>query len=255
MILIIISISIYLSKTKEGFENKKIAFYTCFYGTDDNNAFKIPELPSEKYDCFYFSNNRNILNQIKNTKWKGIFDDQPVTDDIVESCFYGKKVKVLPESFVVLNNYAYTCFMDSKIDKLSESFIETYIDKYFIQNNYALLVREHHFMKDTIWNDFNESMKQQRYYDKKENYFYYITEQLKKGFYAETNDYCQCNVLIRNMNHPKIKEINSNWYSEIKKCGIQDQISFFFVKQMFNEHIKPFSESPFLHYNPDSVYI
>ena len=38
-----------------------------------------------------------------------------------------------------------------------------------------------------------------------------------------------------NMKHNKINTINTTWYQHIKECGIQDQISFFFVKQLFND--------------------
>lgn len=31
-----------------------LSFYTYFYGSDNNPAFKIPELPSLKYKCYYY---------------------------------------------------------------------------------------------------------------------------------------------------------------------------------------------------------
>jgi protein gp37 len=36
-----------------------------------------------------------------------------------------------------------------------------------------------------------------------------------------------------------IRAIGEKWYEDIKEAGIQDQISFFFVKQLF-PNIKPF---------------
>jgi hypothetical protein len=47
------------------------------------------------------------------------------------------------------------------------------------------------------------------------------------------------------MKHVKMVEINTTWYEHINECGIQDQISFFFVKQLFNDNIYPFVENPF----------
>ena len=32
-----------------------LAFYTCFYGSINNVAFKIPEIPSLKYKCYYYT--------------------------------------------------------------------------------------------------------------------------------------------------------------------------------------------------------
>ena len=74
----------------------------------------------------------------------------------------------------------------------------------------------------------------------------YIYGQIEKGLVEQEDKHCQCGLLLRNMKHPKISEINDTWYAHIQECGIQDQISFFFVKQEFKEYILPFSENPFL---------
>ena len=145
------------------------------------------------------------------------------------------------------HKYDYLCFLDSKLDKVSEIFVEKYIDTYFIEQNYALLLREHILIKDAnVWNEFNLSMEQNRYVQQKERYLNYINKQLNNGLKEKTNKHCQTGFLIRNMKHPKIKEINNTWYSHIQECGIQCQISFFFVKQLFENDIYPFTEIPFV---------
>ncbi len=48
------------------------------------------------------------------------------------------------------------------------------------------------------------------------------------------------------MKHEIINELNNTWYKHILECGIQDQISFFFVKQLFEPFIHPFTEIPFV---------
>ncbi len=47
------------------------------------------------------------------------------------------------------------------------------------------------------------------------------------------------------MRHEKNNELSSTWYQHIQECGIQDQISFFFVQQLFSDIIYPFTETPF----------
>lgn len=231
----------------EKFNNKyNLAFYTCFYGSDNNSSFSIPDIPSEKYDCYYFSNNKNLLEKIKITKWIGVYDNKPVTEDSIESCMYGKYVKVVPQDFDVLQKYDYTCFLDSKLDKVSEIFVENFIDTYFIKKDFALLLRKHVFLSDNVWNEYNESMKQDRYVLQKKQYKKYINNQINNGLSENTDIHCQCGFLIRNMKHPIINELNNTWYSHIQECGIQDQISFFFVKQLFHQYIHPFEEIPFV---------
>lgn len=223
-----------------------LAFYTCFYGDSANPAYKIPELPSEKYDCYYFSNNRDILQKLEGTKWIQVYDDKQLSSDVIQSCMQGKHVKVVPEDFEILTKYDYLCFLDSKLEKLSESFIENRIEKYFVTQNYALLLRNHINIKGSVWNEFNESMTQDRYAKQKNNIVFYIHQQFSGGLKDTTDNHAQCGLLIRNMKHPKIHDLDATWYSHIRKCGIQDQISFYFVKQLFAQDIHMFKEIPFV---------
>jgi hypothetical protein len=223
-----------------------LAFYTCFYGSNNNLAFRIPELPSLKYKCYYYTNNQTIFNKLKHTNWIGIYDNKPTNDDLIESCMMGKHIKVMPHEYTELNEYDYLCFLDSKLEKVSEEFVENFITKYFINQNYALLIRKHWFINDNIWNEYNQSILQKRYSIEREKYKIYIAKQIKAGLSETTHQHCACGFLIRNMKHNKINAINTTWYEHIKECGIQDQISFFFVKQLFNDYIYPFTENPFV---------
>lgn len=92
----------------------------------------------------------------------------------------------------------------------------------------------------------NESINQYRYKLEKDRYNNYIDNQLKNGLLDTTFNYCACGLLIRNMKHEKINEFNEMWYSHILECGIQDQLSFFFVKQLFEGLYYPFTENPFI---------
>jgi hypothetical protein len=89
-------------------------------------------------------------------------------------------------------------------------------------------------------------MMQERYILECDKYKKYIKNQVNNGL-SETTDYhCMCGFLLRNMKHEKIVEINTTWYNHIQECGIQDQISFFFIKQLFLDVIYPFTENPFI---------
>ena len=221
-----------------------LAFYTCFYGSDNNIAFKIPEVPSCKYKCYYYTNNVNMLTNLKCTNWIVIYDDKPTKDDLIQSCMVGKHVKTMPHYYTDLKQYDYLCYLDSKLDKINDEFVENMINEYFIRQNYALLLRRHCFVNG-LWNEYDESMKQERYIMEKTKYQNYIINQIKTGLSETSETHCACGFLIRNMKHDKIIEINTTWYNHIQECGIQDQISFFFVKQLFNDYIYPFTEIPF----------
>jgi hypothetical protein len=188
-----------------------------------------------------------MIEKLKETSWIGIFQDISTTDDLIESCMLGKRIKTQPNEYDELKSYDYLCYLDSILNKVSETFVEDFIQKYFIENNYALLLRQHVFIHDSnVWNEYHESMQQERYRKQSEQYCNYIHQQVAQGLQVRTDYHCQCGFLIRNMKHEKMIDINTTWYRHIQECGIQDQISFFFVKQLFPEYIYAFKEIPFI---------
>jgi len=230
-----------------------LAFYTYFYGSEKNNAFKIPEIPSLNYKCYYYTNNIKLLFLIQKTKWIPIYDNKPTNDDLIESNMVGKYIKACPHKFPHLKDYDYLCYLDSKLEHVNEKFVEEYIHKYFINDNYALMLRNHTFLKPNIWEEYNVSMEQKRYKLQSEAYLNYINSQVDSGLKTETPYHCQTGFLIRNMKHPQINNINETWLEHIRVCGIQCQISFFFVKQLFSEYILPFKEIPFVKVTFDTI--
>jgi len=224
---------------------KKLAFYTCFYGSSDNDAFAIPEAPSLKYDCFYYTNNKDILELIKNSAWIGIYDDVQTTDDSIESPMASATVRIKPSEYKELRNYDYTCFLDSKLQKVNEFFIEELITKYFIEQNYIMLTREHWCISGNVWEEAYESMFQPRYYWQCQTFFDYMKNQISKGFSPITEKHHATGLLVKNMKHERARELETIWWDHLQECGPQGQITFFFVKQLFEGLIHPFPENPF----------
>jgi len=225
-----------------------LAFYTCFYGSVNNTAFKIPEVPSLKYKCYYYTNNASMFQQLKSTNWIGRFDNIPTKDDLIESAMASKHVKACPDKFIDLKGYSYLCYFDSKLE-IDVNLIENLILDYFIRDSYALLLPEHWFIRHDVWNEFNEAMLQPRYKLEAEKYKTYITKQLSNGLSQTTRHHCCTGILIRNMKHPKINDLNSTWYQHIQECGIECQISFFFVKQLFSDCVYSLKETNELLYS------
>lgn len=226
----------------------KLAFYTCFYGSVNNEACCIPPAPSTHYPCYFFTNNKTLYDRILQTSaWICIHDEQfEENNDASVSCMMSKRVKVLPHLYSELAAYDYLCFIDSKSGKVNETFVEEIIKKNFVEKNFAMLLRQHWFIKDSVWSELNESMKQDRYLKERHKYLDYMVSQIvDEGLCDTTNIHCACGFIIRNMRLAVTREINEMWFQHIGVCGIQDQISFFFVKQHFVGYIDAFCESPF----------
>jgi len=222
----------------------KLAFYAYFYGSADNKAFRIPELPSEKYNCYYFTNNIKMLEKLQETKWIGVLDDRSINDDVYESNMIGKYIKSCPHKFKELQDYDYVCYLDNKLGQANIPLIEEYINKYFIEQDYAIMLRQHWYIfSNNVWDEYAEAIKQERYRLQSDNYTKYINEQIAKGLSEITKNHCATGVILRNMKHAKINELNETWYQHIQECGIQCQISFFFVKQLFADCIHIYDDS------------
>ena len=76
-------------------------------------------------------------------------------------------------------------------------------------------------------------MNQVRYRKQRGQIRSYINSQLDKKLESISCPHIATGYSIRNMKHLKMIELNNIWYEHIQQCGIQCQISFHFVKQLF----------------------
>ena len=102
--------------------------------------------------------------------------------------------------------------------------------------NIAMALHRHPFLNN-ISEEFKESMLQERYILDKERYHNYIDSNVSKGLSSEHYNHFQCGYLLYNMNHPDTTRIQKTWHEHINKCGINDQISFNFIAQIFKRVI------------------
>lgn len=219
-----------------------LCYYTSFTGTLNNPACRIPPVPSTDYDCYFFTNNPAVYQCLADTKWIRIFlDNLELSDDGNISCMQSKHIKTCPHLYSYFDKYIYTIYMDSKFQQINHSVIDSVIAKYSLEHD--MMMRRHIELGASIYDEFHCSLRQPRYYIDRFKYEIYATEQLNKGLRAFTKDHLMCGFIIRRMNSDLVKQINQTWYDHIQQCGIQDQISFFFVKQLFPDSlIKCFDE-------------
>lgn len=213
----------------------KIIFYTCFFGNDRNEAYKIPEIPSLQYECYYFTNNINIYNELKKTKWISIFiKDIPIKNNLVKDAFDSKLFKSCPHLLKQLQDCDYTCYFDSKINISCDRCLQ------HIENmnklNKLMLLPKHPFIKNNVWDEYNEAITHSKYNIEKNNYTKYINHQLTENKQVSMPIHYTTQFIIRK-NCNTVNTINETWYKHIKDCGIMCQISFFFIQQIFNEYI------------------
>jgi predicted O-methyltransferase YrrM len=228
--------SIKIKNDEEVTKPNFLCFYTCFIGSNNNLSNVVPNVPSNKYDCYYFTNNKDKYNSLLNTQWIPVLlDNIPLTDDYNISSFQSKELKACPSNFSQLNKYKYTCYFDSKLN-LFEDVILTKITN--MENaNKIICISKHPFIDGKVWDEYTEAINyQDRYYIEKEKYSNYINKKLSLGFKDKLEYHYTTNFIIRK-NTEFCKIINNIWYEHIRECGIQCQISFFFIQQIFKDTI------------------
>ena len=225
-----------LLNRKMGDESLNVAFYTVFFGTDTNNANCVHEVPTQLYPCYYFTNNETTLQQAKSKGWLAIHLDLPLLDNVEQSTMQAKFLKAKPSANDILKKYNYTVYFDSKLE-INVNNILSKISTFPINKSYIL--KTHPYLPNNVWGELTEALLQSRYKDIKDKIIHYMEDMLSMGFQAEFNHLYATGVIIRNMKHPKTNQIDDAWYTHIQKCGIECQISFFFVNQLFHPFIVP----------------
>jgi SpoVK/Ycf46/Vps4 family AAA+-type ATPase len=160
-----------------------LAFVTYFYGSTNNKSYLIPPVPSKIYNCYYYTNNSEMMEKLKSSDWIVIFDNKITGDDLNECSMASKHLKAMPQEFKELKKYDFICSYDNKLE-LFENSIEDLIKNELIKNNYGIAFREHKFVQNNVWYEFALSMIHHRYRiesEKTKNYIYKISKAGKQN--------------------------------------------------------------------------
>lgn len=213
------------------------AFYTCFFGEDSNQRNFIPPVPTTKYDCYYFTNNRTTHERLRHTAWIAVFYSNHHVES--SSIMMAKRVKACPHMLKELRHYDATCYFDSalSVDGPTVNQLMENIVKY---SSYSICMARHPFISKT-WlpsahSELREAILQPRYAVQNDTYEEYIKEQTDSGLKSVDDIHFATGFIIRR-NNMISRAMGEVWWSHISKTGILCQLSFFFVQQMFREHI------------------
>lgn len=216
----------------------KIVYYTCFFGADNNYRNCIPEPPTQ-CDSYYYTNNTSTYNKLEGTRWNRVFVDIPVKNDLTLDSMDAKLLKACPYMFKELRDGDATCYFDSAL-QVDASHVQELCDRVFTLSNYSIIMARHPFISPT-WlpsarNEYKNAMLQPRYASQKDQIDAYMHEQVESGLLDMDCIHYATGFIVRK--HSQVeRQLGEVWYSHIKKCGIECQISFFFVQQMFKGHI------------------
>ena len=210
---------------------KEFAVYSMFFGNSNAKTFNKADI-DHHFDHFFISNNPQILKIATDRGWHPIYLDLPISANRVLSAQQSKIPKALPHLFPALHHYDSLLYVDDKIAFSASKMHQ--LSQTLIQQNQALMIREHPSLTHNILNELAVAMIQPRYQAQRDQMVAYIDAQIKSGLQLRVEHLFWTSAILRNMRHSETYLINEDWYNAILDCGIECQITFDFVAQKYN---------------------
>jgi hypothetical protein len=206
-----------------------LAVYSTFCGSTKNKTFT-PHPIESIYPHFFISNNEDILSESSRSGYTPIYLALKVSNDPVLSAHQAKIPKAVPHLIKSIAEFEFLFYKDDKII-INATRMGEFV-KLLTENDSAMAVRPHPFLKGNILYEFGEAMLQSRYKSQWAKNVTYITKELANGANLECQMYAT-GAILRNMRHADTNQINATWLQHINRCGIECQISFDIIAQKF----------------------
>ena len=147
------------------------------------------------------------------------------------SATQAKLAKAMPQRFEVLSQYDFLFYTDDRY-KLQQTILPV-LAASMRANRSPMTIKLHPWLKPNLLPEYTGCLFQKRYLHQRGIMIEYISSQLMAGLKVQTDRHITTNCILRDMRHPEIATLNETWCQHIKACGIECQVSFFFVARMF----------------------
>ena len=226
-----------------------IAYVSGYTGSTDPHSVSlvskvnIPQVPLPGHS-FFITNINELKDRVRTAGWRPLHisvDDFNMTDE-VDIVLAGKRMKIFPQKFlpVITNGTAYTVavWFDNKFN-INERAVSDVA--HMLDSRVSTYFHKHPFLCCGADLELKESMYQNRYRISNETILRYMEEEVSLGFKIHGERHFQSGVIIYNLRHPDTEKIQHMWMQHIKRCGIQCQISLYFISQRFPDSIDEFT--------------
>ncbi len=212
---------------------QNIAVVSCILGKDFNAVYPAP-LNTKSY---FFSNRKDISNEVEAKGWCYIYLDFPLDNDIAVSSLQAKYVKFLQflkeARFEWFNDFDEIIYVDHK-------FLLTIEHLQYIKSskNKDILLRKTPLKKTTIWDEVNDAMGQERYRRFMPQTKAYIDKKLKAG-YSENVRICNTGLIAYSYKNPDVVTFLDQIYSDLIEIETAEcQIIWAIVSQQYRSLIQ-----------------
>lgn len=189
---------------------------SCIFG----KQFKYVHPSPDKKNSYFFTNNKELKNEIIKKGWNYVYVNEVLSDDIIISSLQSKYIKFLKflDDFPQFENAKTILYFDHKENVSSDTIEEI---KILIKTNVgkSLIIRQTPSNKTSVYDEIKAAMDQPRYVKNMETTKKFMNEVISTKEYAANVRICNTGLLIY-INKEEIKELLNNVY---KKCIEHEQ--------------------------------
>lgn len=204
---------------------------SCIYGASFKCVYPAPE----GYDSYFFTNNKELEQEITEKGWIFIYHNVSISEDKAVSSLQSKYVKFLQyrkeEAYRSLTKYRHVIYVDHKF-YLKENHISE-----LLKHKSHLVIRKTKRIKESVWVEVNDSIGQERYKRFMPQTIAYIENKLKDG-YSENVRICATSLIVYDLQEPKVSALADQIYADLIEVGTSEcQIIFAMVSQRYTDII------------------
>lgn len=229
-----------------GSPESDLAFVTGYIGQAGDKG-RIPTVPLAGHS-YLITNLSEVAQAALEKGWTPIMNTCENTSTEIARTQASKPLKVFPQQFVSRVShkaYKYMVWFDNKFD-VNVAGVNDAVAQW--NPAHALILHRHPFLCGTDLAcgadvELKESLLQHRYQLQEKQYVKYMEEEARAGFPTHGERHFQSGFLLYCLDHPDCAKIQRTWMAHIERCGIQCQISMYYVAQRFPDSIGEFTAS------------
>lgn len=209
---------------------------SCIFGDKFQRVYQAPL----GKNCFFFTNNTGIKQEIENKNWNFVYVPFELSSDSITSSCQSKYIKFLAflDDYPEYKKYKTILYFDHKVF-VKEEHIDKLISISNQENNqYSVIIRSHETQPRTLWDEVEAAKGQERYLNSMKETLELVNYKIKNNELNENIKICNTGLLFY-VNYQPIKDmLDSIYKSCIQLRQPECQIFWAVYSQPFLNNIK-----------------
>jgi len=212
---------------------QQTAVVSCILGTSFRAVYPAPLAGSS----FFFTNQRDLESEIEDKGWECLFLDIPLSSEGTISSLQAKYVKYL--QFLRDGEHEWASRVDEIVYTDHKFFVKPKHLQFIVDNRSRdILVRKTPRLKTTVWDEFDDAMRSDRYRRFMPQTKAFIEQKLSEG-YSATTPISNTGLIAYNHKNPRVLTFVDQMYAALTNIGTSEcQIIWALLSQRYVDLIQ-----------------